>query len=196
MKIQGISKHFAKFSIAAMTIAAGSAVTSCIWNDERYQIEKQAVKPVENKNETQNIFNNFLKDVGILPSGYRIENIPSVMVESKDGDKIYSIYDKSLNTTNSDSLWLRQLVIHPDNKYNTDTFLFRHNNNNLCVENKNKTIKNVILSKNKNNGWEEITNNKVTARWYNVDDTLFVRDTGKKCYYYKNPKIKIPPSDF
>ena len=195
MRIQNISKHLYRFSLAAMTIAASSALSSCIWTDERYHIDEPHVQTVNNKNKTEDMFNEFLEDIGMLKNGYRIENIPSVRVEDENGNEIYNIYDKSLNSKslNSDSLWLRQLIISPDNKYDADTLLFYKKYDSLCVENSRKTIKNVRLSKNMNKTWQETINGKFNAQWYNIYDTLIARDTGKNCYFYMNPIRMIPP---
>ena len=178
-----------------MTITASTSVSSCAWTEERYHIEEHPSKTIQNDNKTEDMFNEFLTDIGMLKDGYRIENIPSVRVEDENGNEIYNVYDKSLNSKylNSDTLWLRQLIIRPNDKYDADTILFYKKGGSLCVENSRKTIKNVRLSKNTNKTWTETTDKKFTAQWYNIGNALIVRDTGEKCYFYTNPLRMIPP---
>ena len=195
MKIRSISNCFYKLSLAAMTITASTSLSSCAWTEERYHIEEHPSKTIQNYNKTEDMFNEFLTDIGMLKNGYRIENIPSVRVEDENGNEIYNVYDKSLNSKylNSDTLWLRQLIIRPNDKYDADTILFYKKDDSLCVENSQKTIKDVRLSKKPNKTWQETINGKANAQWYNVYNTLIARDTGKNCYFYMNPLRIIPP---
>lgn len=195
MKIQGISKIFTKLSLAAITVTAGAVASSCSKIDERYPIEEIKHQKDVNYENSKSLFNVFLKDMGMLSDEYKIESIPSVKVEADDSTKIYSIYDSKLNKPDNDTLWLRQLVLRPNNViYNTDTFLFYKDDNKLCVKNKKGTIKDIFISRSTDSKWNEFLDKKQLAQWYKIDDDCFVRQSGNNIQFYKNPEIAMPPS--
>ena len=197
MRVQSISGSITRYSLAAAAAAVCMLNNSCYIKDERYHINHNPEPETEyiEKNPLK-IFNKFAEDIGLLNQQNGIEKAGAVEVESRDGTKVYCIYDKLSNTNNQDTLTIKQVTFRPDSTVNADTFLMYFNLGKLQIENKSKTIKNVSLQKDTYKTWKEFRNDSLSAEWYKIADGSFARDTGKRAAIYNNITITTPPEGY